>query len=127
MQATGHLIGAFIELTSGMQHREHHFKSTFVLFFVHVHRYAAAVVDHGYGIIGIYSNFNMMGIARKSLVDRVVHHLIDKMVQTLGGNVAYVHRRTLADGFQPFKHLDITGAIFLFFFSHNRFLIVFVN
>ena len=37
-------------------------------------------------------------------------------MQTFGADVADVHCRALAHGFQAFKHLDITGAVGFFFF-----------
>ena len=47
VQTARYLVGAFVELAAGMKHCEHHFKSAFMLFLMHVHGYAAAIVDHG--------------------------------------------------------------------------------
>ncbi len=87
-----------------------------MLFLVHVHGDAAAVVDHRDRIAFVDHHVYMAGIAGQGLVYGVVHHLIHQMVQTFGGNVAYVHGRTFAHGLQTFKHLDGTRAVVLFFF-----------
>ena len=56
--------------------------------------------------------------SRRSFVDRIVDHLIHKVVQAFFRNIADIHRRTLSHGLKAFEHLNITGIVFLFIFCH---------
>ena len=69
VQTTGHLVGAFIELTAGMQHCQNHLKSALALFLVEVDRYTAAVVDYGYGVVRVYCYVDFFGKSGEGFVD----------------------------------------------------------
>ena len=99
-----------------MKHRKHDFKRALVLFLMHVHRNTTPVVHDSYRVVLIYSHVYVCRISGKSLVDRVVNHLIYQVMKTLHTNIAYIHRRALAHSFKSFKHLDITRAVFFFLF-----------
>ena len=85
---------------------------------MHVHGDAAAVVDNGDGVVFVYSDVDLLGISGQGLVDRVVHHLVDEVMKTFFGYIAYIHGRTLAYGLKPFEDLNITGAVFLLIICH---------
>ncbi len=89
---------------------------------MHVDGYASAIVDNGYGVVFVDRYVYFLCEACKGFVDAVVNHFVYEVVQAFFGNVADIHRRALTDGFEPFEHLDITGAVFLFFFCHIRLL-----
>ncbi len=56
----------------------------------------------------------MLGaIAGEMLVDGVVEHLEDAMVQPALIGVADVHARALPDRFQPLEFVDLGGIVFL--------------
>ena len=114
MKTSGHLIGSFVELTSGMKDGQHYFQGAFVFFLVHIHGDTASVVDHAYRVVLVDCHFDMRAEARKSLVDGVVNNFIDKMMKSFGADVADIHCRAFAHGFQSLEDLDITGAVFLF-------------
>ena len=114
MQTARHLVGAFVELTSGMEHSQNHLKGALMLLLVHIHGDTAAIVDHGDGVVFVDGHFDVGTEACQGLVDRVVDHLINQMVQTLYTYISDVHGRTLTHCFQPFQHLDIAGAVFFF-------------
>ena len=69
----------------------------------------------------------MSSITGESFVNGVIHHLIYQMVKTFYRNIAYIHGRTLTYGLQTFEHLNITGAIFFFFFCHLTDLLIVVS
>ena len=115
VEAAGNLVGAFVELTAGVEHCQHHFQGALVFLLVHVDGDAAAVVDDGYGVILVDGYLDMGAEAGKGLVDRVVDHLVNQVVETFGADVADIHRRALAHGLKSFKHLDVAGAVFLLF------------
>ena len=94
-----------------MEHRHHHLKRTLALLLVDVHGDAAPVVAHRYRIVGIYTNLNVGTIPGQSLIYRVVHHLVNQMVQTLHPRVAYIHGRAFAHGLKPLEHLNAACTI----------------
>ena len=78
---------------------------------MHVHGDTAAVVLNGDAIVFVDCNFNMRAITSQGFVDRVVHRLVNEVVQTFLADVADVHGRALAYGFQTFQHLNVGGAV----------------
>ncbi len=119
VQTAADLVGAFVELASGMQHRHDHFEGRLVHFFVLVNGNATAVVLHGDGVVRVDGHFYMGTEACHGLVDRVVNGLVYQMVQSFFADVANIHGRTLADSLKSFEHLNVTGRIvalvFLYF------------
>ncbi len=55
-----------------------------------------------------------VAIAGQGLVDRVVHDLVDEVVQAALAGGADVHTGTLADGFQALEDLDRTSVVVVF-------------
>ena len=110
MQAAGHLVAVVVELAAGVQHREHDFRRRFAAL-VLVGRNAAAVVDDGDGAVDVDRDVHLIAEAGQRLVDGVVDDLVDEMVQSGRAGRADVHRRPLADGFQPLEDLDLVGAV----------------
>ena len=53
----------------------------------------------------------MVAVSGQGLVDRVVDHLVDEMVQTAFRRAADIHARTLANGLQAFQYLNLISAI----------------
>ena len=126
MQTTADLVGAFVELTTGMEHGHDNLKGTLVFLFVHIDGDTATVVLNSDAIVFVDGDLNVCTITCEGLVNRVVYGLVNQMVETLFRNVSDVHGRALAHGFQSFKDLDVRGRILgliLFFyviiFFHN--------
>lgn len=117
VQTAGHLIRTLVELTTGVKHCQNDLKSRLVHLFMHVYRYASAIVNDLDGIVLKNAHFYMAGKTGESLVDRVVDHLVNQMMQAAHACVADIHRRTFAHRLKSLKHLDIIRLIsFLFFF-----------
>ena len=51
------------------------------------------------------------GVAGHRLVDRVVDHFVDEVVQAAGGRVGDVHARPLADVLQVAQVFEVLGAV----------------
>ncbi len=101
VQASRDLVAALVELTARMENRKHDFERRFALLLVVVGRDAAAVVAYGDGVVLVDRHVDVGAIARQRLVDRVVHHLVDQMVETLLADVADVHGGALAHRLKP--------------------------
>ena len=83
------------------------------LFGVDVDGDAAAVVADGNAGIGVDLYGDGGGVACQSLVNAVVHHFVDHVVQArpiIG--VADIHAGAFADRLQPLENLDGIGAVF---------------
>ena len=115
MQAAGHLVGILVEFSAGMElgHDDLGRRDAFLL--VDVGRDAAAIVGDGDGAIGVERHRHAVGMAGQRLVDGVVDHLIDHVMQARAViGVADIHAGALAHRIEALEHLDGVGAIFLF-------------
>ena len=129
MQTAAHLVGAFVELTTGMEHRHNDLQSRLVHLLMLVYGDTTTIVLDGDGVIFVDGYFNMCTIAGHRLVDRVIDGLVDQRVQPLFADVTNVHGRAFAYGFQSLEHLNITRGIVLFliqlFFCHFLFFVLY--
>ena len=107
MEAAGHLVGVVVEFTPGMEHGHDHFSGRHAFFFVHVHRNTPPIVLDGHGFIRMNHHPDFGAEPSQGFVDGVIHHLEDHMVQASAIiRIPDVHARALANGVQPFQHLD---------------------
>lgn len=114
VQTARDLVTALVELAARVQYGEHHFERRLALFLVEVGRDAAAVVAHGDRVVLVDRYVDMRAVACERFVDRVVHDLVDEVVESLFADVADIHGRTFAHRFEPFQHLDIgCGVLFV--------------
>ena len=112
VQAARHLVGVLVELSAGMKLRHDDFGRRDALV-MHIGRNAAAVVDDRHRTVGVQRHRHQVGMAGQRLVDGVVHHLVDHVVQARAVvGVADIHARPLADGIQALQNLDGIGAVF---------------
>jgi len=98
VQTTRDLVGIAVELPARMQLGHDHFGRRNALFLVNAHRNATTIVTDRHGRIRV--DFDRYGVRMtcQCLVNSVIHHLIDHMMQTrpvIG--VTDIHTRTLAN------------------------------
>ena len=72
-----------------------------------VHGHAAAVVIYAGGAVLVQGDGDFRRETVGSFVDRIVHDLPQKMVQTALPGRADIHAGTHSDRVQTFHHLDI--------------------
>ena len=84
METTGHLIGAGIELPAGVESGEHRGQSRLTRLGVAVDRDAPPVVHHPNPPIGEERHVDPGAEPGHGLVDRVVDHLPNQMMQAAG-------------------------------------------
>ena len=114
VQAAGNLVGGGVEFAAGMQLGQHHLHRGHHLAVAdrhHVHGNAAAVVDDGDGVVDVDDDFDLLGVAGQGLVDGVVDHLVDQVVQAHFAGRADVHGRTQAHRLQAFEDLDVFAGV----------------
>ena len=112
VQAAGDLVAAALaELAAGVQDREHDLEGGLALLLHLRDGDAAAVVDDGHRVVRVDRHRDGVAVARERLVHRVVHNLIDKVVQPAHPGRADVHARTLADGLEALENRDVLGVV----------------
>ena len=107
MQASRNLVTTGSEFATGMQHRQNGFKGTFPSAGVHIGGNPPAVVTDGHRAVLTQHHQNSVAMAREGLIDRVIHHLINQVVQTSWSGGADVHARAFADRFKSLQDLDL--------------------
>ncbi len=127
VQTARDLVASLVELTAGVQHRQHDLEGRFALLLVEVRRDAAPVVAHRHRVVLVDRYLDARGKTRQRFVDRVVHHLVDQVMEALLTDVADVHGRPFAHGLQALEDLDVRGGIlsllpryFPCFFAHFK-------
>ena len=111
VQAAGDLVGAAAELAAGVQLGHDGLERRLAGLLVDVDRDAAAPVLHGDAAVLADGDSDPVAVAGHGLVDGVVHHFVDHVVQRLDVGAADVHTGAAAHGLQPFEHLDIVCGI----------------
>ena len=120
VQAAGDLVAPAAELAAGVEHRVHNLQRGPPGLGLNVHGDAPAVVGDGDGVAGVDGHGNMLAVARESLVNGVVHDLVDQMVQAGRRCGADIHTGALAHRLQAFQHLDLLRAVFLGYLGFIR-------
>ena len=113
VQSAGDFVGRGVELAAGVQLGHDHLRGRKLLT-VNVHRVhgnAAAVVHDGDGVIDVDGDFDLVGVTGERLVHRVVHYLVDQVMQSHLAGRADVHRGAFANGFHAAEHFDGVGSV----------------
>ncbi len=63
-------------------------------------------------------NVNARAFARQGLVNRIVHHFIHEVMQSLHVRAAHVHARAASHGLEAFEYLNVVCFVFTVGLSH---------
>ena len=113
MQPAGDLVAAVTELASRMQHCESQGDRRDLLLRMILDRDAATVISHLDPALRQDADQDHVAVSGKCLVNCVVHHFIDQVVQAALPRRADVHARPLPYGFQALEdgnRLRVVGA-----------------
>ncbi len=114
VKAAGDFVVGSVELAAGVELGEHHLNRRHPLAVGRIHHVdgnAAAVVDNGDGVVDVDGDVDLLGISGQRLVDGIVDHLIDQVVQAHLAGRANVHGGTQADCLKAFEDPDIFAGI----------------
>ena len=113
VQTAGDLVVGSIELAAGVQLGEDNLDRGHLLAVGDhvVHRDAAAVVDDGDGVVHVDGDVDASGVPTQRLVHRIIHDLVDQVVQAHLAGRADVHRRPQANRRQALQHGDIFTCV----------------
>ena len=110
VQAAAGLVCGMIEFSPRVQRGKHQALRAHALF-MHSHRDPSSVVVHGGRAVRLQGHADPVAYAGQMLVHRIVHDLIDQMVQSLRGNASDIHARPFPDRFKAFQHRNAGGVI----------------
>ena len=110
VQTARHLVAFAAELAARVQDGQDDLDRRLAAL-VHVDGDASPIVDDGDAVVLFDRHVNMVAIAGQSLIDRVVDHLVDEMMQAALRRAADIHARALSYSFQAFQNLNLIGAV----------------
>jgi hypothetical protein len=115
VQPRAHLVPGVLsaKLAARVQDGQYRLERRAAGLHVQVARDAAPVVLHGDPAVGVQLHLDRRRVPRKRLVDRVVHDLVDEVVQPTGACRANVHTRSLAHRLETLEHGDLLSAVIL--------------
>ena len=112
VQAAGDLVSATVaELAARVQGRHHHLGRRALLLLVLLDRDPAAVVGDRDAVVGVQGDRDVVAVARDRLVHRVVHHLVDEVVEASRAGRADVHAGPQANRLEALEDGDVPGAV----------------
>ena len=107
MKAAGDLVAAAAELAAGVKDGIDHLQSRLPGLGLDVHGNTPAIVGNFDNVAVQDGDGDIFTVPGQSLVNGVVHDLIDQVVETGGGGGADIHARTLPHGLQALQDLDL--------------------
>src|SRR5438876_1887001 len=111
VQPARHLVGRLVELAAGVEHRQRHLDARLLFGLVNVDRDAAAVVDDRDRVVGVDRHVDARAVTCQRLVHRVIHDLVDEVVQAARRHRPDVHGRAAPHRLQPLQDLDRVGLV----------------
>ena len=112
MQATGDLVAAAVaELAAGVQHGQHDLDGGTPLLLHDVHRDSTAVVHDRDRVVRMDRDGDLAAEAGQGLVDGVVDHLIDEVMQAHHARRADVHARALANRLKALENRYVLSVV----------------
>jgi hypothetical protein len=111
VQAAGDLVPVAAELPARVQLRQDDRHRRLPLVLHHVDRDAGAVVGHGHRVVGVEGHLDQVRSPCERLVDRVVDHLEDEVMEPASARRADVHARAQPDRLEALENGDVLGGI----------------
>jgi hypothetical protein len=102
---------ALAKFSSGVEGGEHHLDRGPLLLLVKVNRDPAPVVGDGDRVVRVDEDLDVVALAGERLVDGVVHHLVDQVVQAARPRGSDVHPGTLAHGLEALEDRDVLRPV----------------
>ena len=111
VQAGGVLVGVGVELAARVQPGHHHLDRRKPGAGLGVHRNAPAVVAHRQAAVLVDGHLDAAAVTRHRLVDAVVHHLPEEVMQPGLSRGADVHRGPDPHGLETLEDLDVSAGV----------------
>ena len=109
METSAGLVRIIIKFSAGVKRCEYHSLRAHSLF-MHSDRNASSVVLHCTGAVRFKDHLDRGAESGKMFIDRVVHDLVDQMIEAPCGDAADIHAGPCPYGLKPLQHFD-TGSV----------------
>jgi hypothetical protein len=109
--AAGELVAALAVFAAGVERGHHELDAGQAAVLVDVDRDAAAVVADADGAVDVDRDVDLGAVAGEMLVDRVVEHLGNAVVQGAFIGAADIHARLLADRLEALELPEFIGVV----------------
>ena len=110
MKASAGLVSRIVEFSAGMKGRKYQ-PGRGHAFLVHSHRNTTAVIVHCGRAVRLQRYLDPVTVTGQMFIHRVIHDLIDQMVQSFSGNAADIHARAFSHRLQAFQDRDAAGVV----------------
>jgi hypothetical protein len=111
VEAARDLVAVFVELSAGVQRGHHHLGGGAMLLGMEIDGDPPPVVHHGDAVVVVDLDRNLVAVARERFIDRVVHDLVDEVVEAVRPRRSDVHRGALPDRIQALENLDVSCGV----------------
>ena len=111
VQPAGDLVTGFVELAARVQYGHHDFESRLLLCRVPVDRDAATVVLDRDAAVLVEHHCDLVAEAGHRLVDRVIDHLVDQVMETAPAGVANVHGGAFPHRLEALQNLNVLRVV----------------
>lgn len=111
VESPGILVGSLAKFSPRVQVGQNQFNRGYLEFGMNIDWDAASVVSYGAGPICVESHLHGIAVAGQVLVDGVVQDLVDTVVESALIWVSDIHARTLANGLESLKFIDLRGIV----------------
>ena len=122
VQTAAHFVGAVVKLTTSVQFGHDDFSRRNTKFVMLIDRNTSPVISYGKRMIGVEDDFHGVVESREMLVNRVVHHFPNAMMESRAVmGVPEVHSWSFSNGLEPLENLDASSVIL---FAHDTTLVL---
>ena len=122
MQTSAGLVCRIVEFSARMKCRVYHTSCRYSCC-MKVYRYTTSVICDRCRTVFFQCHMDLAAISGKMLIHRIIHNLIDQMVQTFGWNTSYIHSGSFSYRFQTFQNGN-TWRIIIIVFCHEMELLI---
>ena len=113
MKSTACLISRVVKFTACMEGGKYKTLCRYP-FRMHIYRNSSSIISDRTGAVFLQCYFNFRTVTGQMFIYRIVHDLIDQVVQTFSGYASDVHSRTFPNSFQSFQDRNTTRVVSVF-------------
>src|SRR3990170_1774404 len=106
VKATAHAVQLVLELPTRVHPRHHEFRGGQAVLRVDLDGDSASIVRDRHGAVAVDRDLDVLAESHHRFVDRIVHDLVDEVVQPPFVEAADIHRGALSDGLKALQNLD---------------------
>src|SRR5688572_9425896 len=113
MKTSGNFVSFSLKLTPRVKDGHDDFDGGKPFLLLNIDGNTPSVVDDGDDVVFVDDDFNLRTKSGHGLVDTVVDYFKNEVVESRFSGGPDIHSGPFADGFKPFKDLDLLGIILM--------------